>query len=103
MKQLRKVSEIVEFLRELRQIIEERRQNPRPDSYTCKLLASGEDEILKKIGEEAIEVILAAKAQGRQRIVEEVSDLIYHLLVMFSLKEISLEEIEAELRRRHRS
>jgi phosphoribosyl-ATP pyrophosphohydrolase len=102
MKQSRKVSEIVEFLRELSQIIEERRQNPRPDSYTCKLLASGENEILKKIGEEAIEVILAAKAQGRQRIVEEASDLMYHLLVMFSLKEISLEEIEAELRRRHR-
>lgn len=92
----------MEFLRELSQIIEERRQNPRPDSYTCKLLASGENEILKKIGEEAIEVILAAKAQGRQRIVEEASDLMYHLLVMFSLKEISLEEIEAELRRRHR-
>lgn len=91
----------MEFLRELSQIIEDRRQNPKPDSYTCRLFASGEDEILKKIGEETIEVILAAKGQGHQRVVEEISDLMYHLLVMLSLKEVRLEEIDSELRRRH--
>jgi phosphoribosyl-ATP pyrophosphohydrolase len=89
------------FLDELSEVIEDRRKNPRAGSYTSQLFASGEDEIYKKIGEEAIEVILAGKGQGNQRIVEEVSDLLYHLLVMLSLKGISLGEIEDELRRRH--
>ncbi len=91
----------MQFLYDLSNIIEERRQNPRAGSYTCQLFASGEDEILKKIGEEAMEVILAAKGQGRQRMVEEVSDLFYHVLVLLSLKVITLEDIETELRRRH--
>ena len=91
----------MQFLIELSQVIEERRKIPRKGSYTCQLFASGEDEILKKVGEEAIEVILAAKGQGHQRIVEEVSDLLYHLLVLLSFKQVGLDEIETELRRRH--
>ncbi len=91
----------MQFLIELSQVIEERQKSPREGSYTCQLFASGEDEILKKVGEEAIEVILAAKGQGQQRIVEEVSDLLYHLLVLLSFKQVGLDEIETELRRRH--
>lgn len=91
----------MQFLIELSQVIEERQKSPREGSYTCQLFASGEDEILKKVGEEAIEVILAAKGQGHQRIVEEVSDLLYHLLVLLSFKQVGLDEIETELRRRH--
>ena len=52
------------------------------ESYTARLLAAGEDEIVKKIGEEAVEVILAAKGQGDGRVVEEAADLVYHLLVL---------------------
>lgn len=92
----------MQFLSELSRVIDDRRENPQEGSYTCSLFASGEDEILKKIGEEAVEVILAAKGQGSQRIVEEVSDLLYHVMVMLSYKHVGLEKIEAELRRRHK-
>ncbi len=84
------------------QIIENRKAQPQPGSYTSQLLAAGEDEILKKVGEEAMEVILAAKGQGNQRLVEEVSDLFYHILVLLASRDLSLAEVEAELERRHR-
>jgi phosphoribosyl-ATP pyrophosphohydrolase len=87
---------------DLFEIICERRDHPRPESYTARLLAQGEDEILKKIGEEAVEVILAAKAQGDERVIEEISDLLYHLLVLMSARGLAFEKIEAELDRRHR-
>jgi phosphoribosyl-ATP pyrophosphohydrolase len=88
-------------LSNLYEIICERRDHPRPESYTARLLAQGEDEILKKIGEEAVEVILAAKAQGDQRLIEETSDLLYHLLVLLSARGLVFEQVEAELARRH--
>jgi phosphoribosyl-ATP pyrophosphohydrolase len=65
-------------------------------------MRSGEDEILKKIGEEAVEVVLAGKGQGNQRLVEEVADLAYHTLVLLAYKGLSLEAIEEELEKRHR-
>ena len=66
-----------------------------------RLLAEGEDAILRKVGEEAVEVILAAKSQGDQRLIEEASDLIYHLLVLLAARDLSLADIETELSRRH--
>lgn len=89
------------MLNELFGIIEDRKANPVPDSYTNRLLVAGEDEILKKIGEEAVEVILAAKAQGNLRLVEELADLYYHSLVLLAARELSLADVEAELARRH--
>ena len=89
------------MLDQLFQIIEDRKKNPQPGSYTAKLLAAGEDEIVKKIGEEAVEVILAVKGQGDQRVIEEVADLYYHTLVLLSARGLSLAEVEAELRERH--
>lgn len=77
--------------------LQERRDNPRPGSYTAELLKAGEDEIVKKIGEEAIEVILAAKGQGNQRLVEESADLIYHLLVLLLAKGLTWEDVLQEL------
>lgn len=72
-----------------------------PDtSYTARLMQSGEDEILKKIGEESVEIILAAKGQGNQRLVEEISDLTYHILVLLVQKGIPLSAISAELNKR---
>jgi phosphoribosyl-ATP pyrophosphohydrolase len=88
-------------------IIEDRKANPKPGSYTNRLFEAGEDEILKKVGEEAMEVILAAKQsdaageQVNQRLIEEVSDLVYHTLVLLSSRGLKLEDIEAELVRRH--
>lgn len=89
------------MLNELSALIEHRKKEPLEGSYTCKLFARGEDVILKKVGEEAMEVILAAKGQGRQRLVEETSDLLYHLLVMLAQYGISLADVEDELRARH--
>lgn len=78
-------------------ILEQRRDNPSPDSYTARLLRAGDDEIAKKVGEEAIEVILAAKAQGRERLVEESADLVYHLLVLLLAKGLTWEDVLKEL------
>ncbi len=88
-------------LDELYQIICERRDNPSTQSYTARLMAEGEDEIVKKVGEEAVEVILAAKGQGNQRLIEEVADLTYHALVLLAYRGLSPEDIRAELTRRH--
>jgi phosphoribosyl-ATP pyrophosphohydrolase len=90
------------MLNELFAIIENRKSSPTEKSYTAKLLAEGEDKILQKIGEETVEVILAAKGQGNQRLIEETADLFYHTLVLLSSKGLTLEDIENELRRRHK-
>jgi len=89
-------------IEELFAIILDRKKNPQEGSYTNYLLDNQEDKILKKVGEEAVEVILAAKGQGKQRIVEEVSDLAYHTLVLLAAYDITLEEIGGELQKRHR-
>jgi phosphoribosyl-ATP pyrophosphohydrolase len=91
----------IEMLNKLYEIIENRKNNPVEGSYTVKLFQNGEDKILQKVGEEAIEVILAAKGQGNQRLIEETADLLYHLFVMLSHKNLSLGDIEDELRKRH--
>ncbi len=90
------------MLHELFAVIQSRKENPPPGSYTARLFAQGEDEILKKVGEEAIEVVLAGKAQSDQRLVEESADLLYHLLVLLAHRGLTLADVEAELRRRHR-
>jgi phosphoribosyl-ATP pyrophosphohydrolase len=88
-------------LGQLFQLILSRRQDAPPGSYTAQLFAAGEDEIVKKVGEEAVEVILAVKGQGNQRLVAEIADLYYHSLVLLAARGLSLEDVEAELERRH--
>ena len=82
-------------------ILLDRQENPRPGSYTHQLLTQGEDEIVKKIGEEAVEIILAAKGQGNERLIEEVADLTYHTLVLLVSRGLSPSHILAELAQRH--
>jgi len=89
-------------LDDLYQIISERRDNPSATSYTARLMKEGEDEILKKIGEEAVEVILAGKGQGDQRLVEETADLFYHVLVLLAHRRLTPDDIWDELACRHR-
>ncbi len=89
------------MLHELEKIIHERKNNPTQASYTARLLGEGEDRLVQKVGEEAVELIIAAKGQGNQRLVEETADLLYHLLVLLAYKNLSLDAIENELRRRH--
>jgi phosphoribosyl-ATP pyrophosphohydrolase len=91
-----------DFIDQLFATLQARKTNPTSGSYTTSLLAEGEDEIVKKIGEEAVEVILAAKGQGDQRVVEETADLVYHLLVLLVSRDLTWEDIRAELEQRQR-
>ncbi|MBE8540481.1 phosphoribosyl-ATP diphosphatase [Geoglobus acetivorans] len=92
------------MLEELYEIIEDRKRNPVEGSYTSRLLygEKGVNGILEKLGEETTEVILAVKDGKKEEIVYEVADLLYHLLVLLSKLEISLEEVYDELARRRK-
>ena len=81
--------------------LQERKANPKEGSYTSFLLEEGEDEILKKIGEEAIEVIIAASRQNEERLISELADLTYHCLVLLTSRNLSPSDITKELERRH--
>jgi phosphoribosyl-ATP pyrophosphohydrolase len=89
-------------LADLFSIIQDRKMELPEGSYTARLLSKGEDEILKKVGEETMEMILAAKGQGDQRLVEEIADLFYHTLVLLAARDLDLWDVEAELEGRHR-
>jgi phosphoribosyl-ATP pyrophosphohydrolase/phosphoribosyl-AMP cyclohydrolase len=90
----------ITFLEELYGVIENRFVNMPKKSYTASLFKSGLDKIAQKVGEEAIEVVIAAKNKSKKRTIEEVSDLLYHLVVLLVAKGISLEEIIRELKKR---
>jgi phosphoribosyl-ATP pyrophosphohydrolase/phosphoribosyl-AMP cyclohydrolase len=77
--------------------IEDRRRSPKVGSYTNYLMENGLDKILKALGEEAVEVIIASKNAGDEELVYEISDLLYHLLVLLVYRKISLEDIWEEL------
>jgi phosphoribosyl-ATP pyrophosphohydrolase len=90
-------------LAQLTAVILQRKAQPSEKSYTCQLLAGGVEKIGQKITEEAAEVVEAAGEageQGRQHLVREAADLLYHLLVMLAHRETGLDEVEAELARR---
>ena len=91
---------IGEVLERLYEVVEERKRELPEGSYTAELFKRGEDRILQKVGEEAIETILALKSGKREEAVYEVSDLLYHLVVALVDKGISLEEVSKELQRR---
>lgn len=89
-----------EIIDHLFDIIENRKANPKPDSYTNYLLDAGQEEILKKIGEESIEVILAAAHQSDERLVSELADLTYHTLVLLAARGLTPADVTAELEAR---
>jgi phosphoribosyl-ATP pyrophosphohydrolase/phosphoribosyl-AMP cyclohydrolase len=91
-----------DVLSRLEAIVQDRKANPRPGSYTCELLAAGLPRILRKVGEEAIETIVAAQSEGSERLVSELADLVYHVLVLLAATDLSLADVEAELARRFR-
>jgi phosphoribosyl-ATP pyrophosphohydrolase len=82
--------------------IQDRQANPKPGSYTNTLLDAGIVEITKKVGEEAVEVVIAAHSQTKERLISELADLTYHTLVLMVHAGVSPEEIDAELAQRHR-
>ncbi len=93
---------MTDFIDTLFATIQDRKINPKPGSYTNSLFDAGEDEIVKKVGEEAVEIILAVKGQGNERIIEETADLVYHLLVMLAAQDLTWDDVRAELEKRHR-
>lgn len=82
------------------QIILDRKANPGDNSYTASLMKKGLDTILKKVGEEATELVIAGKGGVREQIVYETADLFFHTLVLLGHQGIPPEEIYAELQRR---
>ena len=94
------MSENEDILQAIYQVIIERKANPGENSYTSSLLQKGIDKILKKIGEESTEVVIAAKGGRQEEIVHETADLIFHLLVMLGYHNIPPSVVYDELRRR---
>lgn len=92
--------EIEGVLQELYAVIEERKEKRPEGSYTTYLFNSGLDKILKKVGEESTETIVAAKNTDTGRLVSETGDLIYHLLVLLVERGVTLDEISRELKER---
>ena len=86
-----------ETLKRLYAVVQDRREHPQKGSYTCYLLDKGLDKILKKVGEECSETIIAAKNGVQSDTVGEISDLIYHLTVMMVDQNIPLEAVMEEL------
>jgi len=80
--------------------IQSRKAEMPEGSYTVFLFEKGENEVLKKIGEEAIEIIIAAKGEGDDRVLYESADLIYHLLVLLAARDLSWQQLEVELAKR---
>jgi phosphoribosyl-ATP pyrophosphohydrolase/phosphoribosyl-AMP cyclohydrolase len=100
--QERKSTEAVgAILESVLRIIGERRAQPQPGSYTSKLFEGGQDKILKKVAEEAGEVLLAAKGGKRDEIIYEVADLFFHTLMVLGYHEVSLQEVYQELGARY--
>lgn len=89
-----------ETLFDLYKVILDRKENPQEGSYTCYLFSKGLDKILKKVGEECAETIIAAKNENNDELCYEICDLIYHLLVMAAEKELPIEDIFNELDKR---
>ncbi len=92
---------MTEMLDSLFETIQDRKANPKPGSYTNSLFDAGIDEMTKKVGEEAIEVIIAAQHQGNERLISELADLTYHCLVLMAHMGVSPDDVGTELRRRH--
>ena len=89
-----------DILKNLTETLEARKQVPAESSYVAKLFSKGEDAILKKIGEEATEVILASKSGDKSHLVYETADLWFHCMVLLAQQGLSADDVLNELARR---
>ncbi len=89
-----------QILYDVLEIIKDRKNNPQEKSYTNYLFREGIDKILKKVGEEASEVIIASKNTDKEELVFEISDMVYHILVLMVQKGVEIEDIKEELTKR---
>jgi phosphoribosyl-ATP pyrophosphohydrolase/phosphoribosyl-AMP cyclohydrolase len=94
-----KIDKVVDFLYDL--ILQRKEERPE-ESYTTYLFEEGIDKILKKVGEESAEVIIASKNDPDQELVYETADLVYHMLVLLAEKGITPDQIREELKKRHK-
>ncbi|MFZ7134657.1 MAG: bifunctional phosphoribosyl-AMP cyclohydrolase/phosphoribosyl-ATP diphosphatase HisIE [Eubacteriales bacterium] len=90
------------ILQKLYETIQNRKKNPLAGSYTNYLFENGVDKILKKVGEESTETVIAAKNDSKEELIYESADLIYHLLVLLVNQGVSLNDITRELTKRHK-
>ena len=90
----------MDIMRELYSVIIDRKEHPVEGSYTNYLFDKGTDKISKKLGEEAVEVVIAASQRDRKATIQEIADLQYHLLVLMVDRGITIDDVEAELRSR---
>ena len=89
-------------LSQVYEVIRDRQTTPNPDSYTCKLFQGGDNKILKKIGEEATEVVMACKDDEGESIAAEVADLFYHTLVALAHHDVDIKQVYRKLQERRR-
>ena len=89
------------FILELEQIIADRYENPQEGSYVNKLHTKGLNKIAQKVGEEAVETVIAALNETETDLINEASDLVFHLLMLLREKEVTLEKIAKNLEERH--
>ncbi len=89
-----------EVLQTLWNTIKDRAANPKAGSYTASLFEAGLPRIAQKVGEEAVETVVAALSEGDDRVVYEMADLVYHCMVLLAAKGLAWRDIEAELARR---
>lgn len=87
-------------LEEIYQIIEDRKKNMPKNSYVASLFREGNDRIIQKIGEEATEVVIAAKNESKERLISEIADLWFHSLVLLAYSNITINEIMEEFKKR---
>lgn len=89
------------FIGQLEEIIHERLRTPSDNSYTCSLAAAGTQRIAQKVGEEAVELALASVGGKQSDVLDEAADLIYHLLLLLNVQQLSLADVAAKLEQRH--
>lgn len=92
----------IAYLEELERIIEQRKAAPADQSYTARLYSAGRSRIAQKVGEEAVELVIASMQSDRARIVAESADLLYHLLVLLRSHDVTLADVARELGHRQR-
>ena len=91
----------IQFLDYLFQLVQKRKIELPENSYTTSLFKKGSDRIIQKVGEETVETVIAAKNKDKEEIINEASDLLFHLMVMFSDQGIEFSEIVQNLQKRH--
>jgi phosphoribosyl-ATP pyrophosphohydrolase len=92
----------IEFLNELESVIADRLSQQPESSYTARLAGQGAARVAQKVGEEAVEVVIASVSNDSDELTAEAADLIFHLMILLKLQDLTLVDVVRELERRHR-